>query len=162
MAKNKIVFLDIDGVLNSEVFFTSAPKEERESMIDSNAVNLLNQLEGAVVVVTSSWGPDGGRTSKLLCEKGLKLPIEGYTIKLHYHHEWACRGNEIEEWLLRTYGGMGTHFGSAYDDEEYDYVILDDDSDMLLGQVDHFILVNRYTGLTQKNIDQAKKILAIE
>ena len=54
---------------------------------------------------------------------------------------------------------MGTMYGSCYDDDDYDYVILDDDRDMLLGQIDHFIYVNRQTGLTQDDIDKAKKIL---
>lgn len=159
MGKSKIVFLDVDGVLNSEVFFTTALKEEREAMIDSAAVKLLNQLDGAMVVISSSWGEDA---ISVLREKGLELPILGCTKHVHYQFEWACRGNEIEEWIVRTYGGLGTKFGAGYDSEDYEYVILDDDKDMLLGQMEHFIHIDRYYGLTQENIDQAKKILAIE
>ena len=158
VGKSKIVFLDVDGVLNSEVFFTSAPKEERKTMMDSKAVKLLNQLEGSMVVISSSWG---AAAIKPLRENGLELPILGCTKHVHYQFEWACRGNEIEEWLTRTYNGLGSKFGDSYPDEEYEYVILDDDSDMLLGQVNHFIHVDRYTGITQKDIDQAKKILKI-
>jgi hypothetical protein len=159
--KSRIAFLDIDGVLNSDVFFVEKRKKGDVSMIDKDAVVLLNQLEGACVVVSSSWGENGGQTSRDLEEAGLTLPIIGYTRKLHYQFDWACRGNEIEEWLRRTYGGMGTMFGSCYDDDNYEYVILDDDQDMLLGQVDHFIHVNRETGLTQEDIDKAKKILRL-
>ena len=158
MGKSKIVFLDVDGVLNSEVFFTSAPKEERATMMDSKAVKLLNQLEGAMVVISSSWGEDA---INVLRDKGLELPILGCTKHVHYKFDWACRGNEIEEWLIRTYGGLGSKFGDNHPDEEYEYVILDDDSDMLLGQVNHFIHIDRYYGLTQENIDQAKNILKI-
>ena len=39
------------------------------------------------------------------------------------------------------------------------YVILDDSADMLLDQVRHFIHVNANKGLTQADIDKAKKIL---
>jgi hypothetical protein len=158
MGKNKIVFTDCDGVINSEVFFTSAPKEERETMMDSAAVKLLNQLDGAMVVISSSWGEDA---ISVLREKGLELPIIGCTKHVHHQFQWACRGNEIEEWLLSRYGGMGTKFGKDYESENYDYVIFDDDMDMLLGQAEHFIHVNRHYGLTQENIDQAKKILKI-
>ena len=154
-----IVFLDIDGCLNSEAFFVNNPPKITVSQIDSNAVKLLNQLNGAMVVVTSSWGEDGGRTTGALQEHGLELPIIGYTKKVHYQHKWACRGNEIEDWILRTYGGMGTMFGSEYDDENYNYVIFDDDQDMLLGQAEHFIHVDGNVGLTQSDIDKAKKIL---
>lgn len=146
-------------MLNSERFFVDNPPEITRSQIDSNAVKLLNQLEGAKVIVTSSWGEDGGRTTKALEAHGLKLPIIGYTKKVHYQHEWACRGNEIEEWIRRTYKGMGTMWGNEYPDEKYEYVILDDDQDMLLGQANHFICVDRKTGLTQEDIKKAKKIL---
>ena len=160
-AKSRIVFLDIDGVLNSEVFFVEKRKAGDRTMIDADAVSLLNQLSGAHVVVSSSWGENGGQTSKDLEAAGLELPIVGYTKKVHYNFEWACRGNEIEEWLLSTYGGMGTKFGTAYDSDDYEYVIFDDDSDMLLGQVEHFVYVDRYTGITQNDIEKAKKILKI-
>ena len=52
--------------------------------------------------------------------------------------------------------------GSTTQEFNYEYVILDDDNDMLLGQMEHFIHIDRYYGLTQENIDQAKKILAIK
>ena len=160
--EDKLIFLDIDGVLNSERFFVDNPPEITRSQIDSNAVKLLNQLTEAKVVVTSSWGEDGGRTTKALEAHGLKLPIVGYTKKVHYQFEWACRGNEIEEWIQSKYDGMcGTVWGDEYRNADYEYVIFDDDCDMLLGQKDHFIQVNRFTGLTQEDIDKAKKILNI-
>ena len=45
------------------------------------------------------------------------------------------------------------------EDVDYEYVIFDDDSDMLLGQADNFIRVNPMTGVTQADIDKARKIL---
>lgn len=162
MGKSKIIALDIDGVCNHESFFVNNPPEVTRTMLDKNSVKLLNQLTGAMVLVTSSWGENGGKTTVDLQNAGLELPIIGYTKKLHYQHEWACRGNEIEEWLKRTYGGMGTRFGDGYMDESYDYVIFDDDQDMLLGQIDHFIHVDRMVGITQKDINKAKKILNIQ
>ena len=159
MGKSKIIFLDIDGVLNSEKFYVKRMSQKKDEYVsrdlDEEAIALLNQLEGASVVVSSSWGENGGKTSEQLNESGLRLPILGYTKKVHYQFKWACRGNEIEEWLESTYGGMGTCFGDAYADENYDYVIFDDDSDMLLGQINHFVHVDRSVGLTQADIDKA-------
>lgn len=162
MEKSRICVLDIDGVCNSEKFYVNNPPEVTRTGLDSNAVKLLNQLTGAMVLVSSSWGEDGGKTAEELRAAGLELPIIGYTKKVHYQYEWACRGNEIEEWFKRTYRGMGTMFGDEYPDEHYEYVIFDDDQDMLLGQISHFIHVDRMVGLTQEDIDKAKKILNIQ
>lgn len=163
MVERKIVFLDIDGVLNSERFFVTAPMAERESMIDKEAVKLLNQLEGTEIVVTSSWGEDGGETERRLKDAGLDLPIVGYTNKVHYKFDWACRGNEIEKWVIENIGdAMGTKYGSEYKSKSFSYVIFDDDQDMLYGQKDNFIYVNRFYGLTSDDIKKAKKILTLK
>ena len=39
------------------------------------------------------------------------------------------------------------------------YVIFDDSADMLLDQIRHFIHVNANEGITEKDIEKAKKIL---
>ena len=158
MRKKRIIFLDIDGVLAGYEYLCSS-KDYPFTFIDPEKCKLINQLKGAEIVISSSWGYDDGKTEETLKSCGLKLPIIGYTKKVHYQHEWACRGNEIEEWIRRTYKGMGTMWGDEYRDEKYEYVILDDDQDMLLGQANHFIRVDRKTGLTQEDIKKAKKIL---
>lgn len=162
----KIVFLDIDGCVNHERFY--AQTMGRSGHFDPEIVTLLNQLKeiGAEVVVSSSWGEDG---AKQLKNVGLKLPIIGCTE--HFHVDWMCRGNEIEKWLLENFGGMGAKYGTDEngtpyyrkhyhpEDTDYEYVIFDDDCDFLLGQKDNFIRINRQTGLTQADIDKARKIL---
>ena len=165
----RLIFLDIDGVLNSEEFFakragliTADEYIDGKGNIDPKAVQLLNKLQGASIVISSSWGDGGGKTEELLKLAGLALPIEGYTKKLHYKHEWACRGNEIEHWIdQNTDFHMGTKWGSEYLDKDFAYVILDDDCDMLLGQKDNFIRVDRWRGLTEENIEKAMEILKI-
>lgn len=158
----KIVMLDIDGVVNHENWYVKT--KGRSGDFDPDSIKLLNQLEsiGAEVVISSSWGEDG---VKQLKNVGLKLPILGSTKKLHYQFDWACRGNEIDYWLTSNFGGTTTAYGDAYrhhyhpEDTDYEYVIFDDDMDMLLGQKDNFIQTNRQTGLTQADIDKAIKIL---
>jgi hypothetical protein len=40
-----------------------------------------------------------------------------------------------------------------------EYVILDDDSDMLYWQRNNFLLIDRFVGLTMGNVFQAKKMM---
>ena len=162
----KIIFLDIDGVMASAKYLQTG-----KGFIEPAKCELLNTLEdiGAEIVISSSWGYDDGRTEQSLRGCGLTLPIVGYTD--HYYEDWLCRGNEIEKWLRTNFGGMCTKYG--YDDDDipyyrkhydendidYEYVILDDDTDMLLGQKDNFIHIDVMKGITKKDIKKIRKIL---
>ena len=162
----KIIFLDIDSVVNSENWYNKT--RGKSGNFDPEIITLLNSLKeiGAEVVVSSSWGEDG---VKQLKNVGLKLPIIGCTG--HFYVDWMCRGNEIEKWLLDNFGGMGAKYGTDEngtpyyrkhyhpEDTDYEYVILDDDCDFLLGQKDNFVRINKQTGITQADIDKARKIL---
>ena len=97
MEEKKIIFLDIDGVLAGEDFF----RKRLGGFIDPKKIELINQLKGAEIVISSSWGYDNGRTEKSLRDCGLTLPIIGYT--KHEHVDWICRGNVG---LLRTPTGI--------------------------------------------------------
>ena len=77
------------------------------------------------------------------------------------------------EWIHSNFGGMGSKFGIDHDGipyyrkhyhgaPDYEYVILDDDTDFLLGQADNFIHVNEQTGLTDEDVERARKILMRE
>ena len=59
-----------------------------------------------------------------------------------------CRGNEIDIWLKNS---------ERYKDT--DYVIFDDDSDMLLWQQKHFFKTDNYSGLTPTTCYKAKRYL---
>ena len=159
------MFLDIDGCVNSENWYGKT--KGRSGDFDPEAIALLNQLQeiGAEVVISSSWGKSA---IKPLQDVGLKLPIIGITE--HFYQDWLCRGNEIEKWLLDNFGGMATKYGRNkdgvpyyrsynHDHGDYEYVIFDDDCDFLLGQKDNFIRTSEKTGVTQADIDKAKKIL---
>lgn len=150
----KIIMLDIDGVVNSEQFYVKT--EGRSGDFDPEAIALLNQLKDldVEVVISSSWGEDGVTQLKNV---GLELPIVGVTE--HFYRDWVCRGNEIEKWFCDNFGSYGTKYGSKRYQKDYEYVIFDDDSDMLLGQKDNFIQTSSETGLTQADIDKAIKIL---
>ena len=152
----KILFLDIDGVLASYDYLLIL-----KGFIDNEKVALLNMLKpyDVEVVISSSWGYNED-TVKQLTACGLELPIIGGTE--HFYSDWMCRGNEIAKWLFDTfdeynvYIGKGTsRIGISYSGNDYEYVILDDDEDMLMCQKDNFIHVNRHTALTEENIKKA-------
>ena len=86
----------------------------------------------------------------------LELPIIGGTE--HFHSDWLCRGNEIAKWLDDSFDEYDVFTGKVYnykDSEDYEYVILDDDVDMLMCQKDNFIRVDSYKALTKKDINKA-------
>lgn len=149
-----ILFLDIDGCVNSDKWYNKTKGLKGD--FDPEVIELLNTLkdDNVEVVVSSSWGEDGVKQLKIV---GLILPVIGYTE--HFYQDWICRGNEIEKWLHDTFGGMCTKYGPNYIDKNYNYVIVDDDSDMLLGQKDNFVQINRETGITKKDIQKIKNIL---
>lgn len=151
----KILFLDIDGVLASIDYLLSL-----KGFIDKKKVALLNMLKpyDVEVVISSSWGYNDD-TVKVLKACGLELPIIGGTE--HFYSDWMCRGNEIAKWLVNTFDEYNVFTGKAsqYSGKDYEYVILDDDEDMLMCQKDNFIHVDRNTALTEENINKAIEIL---
>lgn len=167
----RIIFLDIDGVLSSIPFLCKG-----KGLIDPENIKIINKLKDIEpeVVITSSWGEDEGRTEKTLRQLGFDLPIIGYTTAFSLNYEWICRGNEIEHWLRENFKGMGTKWGIDHDgipyyrkhyhddDIDYEYVIIDDENDFLLGQAENFIHVDEQTGVTDKDVEKARKILMRE
>jgi hypothetical protein len=59
----KILFLDIDGVLAGFDWFRN--REHGADFLDPSLVQKLNQL-GCDIVISSSWGDNGGKTAEQL------------------------------------------------------------------------------------------------
>mgnify|MGYP003292118788 CR=1 FL=1 len=146
-----IIFLDVDGVCNSEDWYyrSRVLKETQDKGdFDFHAIELLNQLEGCEIVISSSWG---NMADSPLKAHGLKLPIIGHIDHTPYYSaNWICRGNCIEKYIEEN-----------LQLNNYEYVIFDDDTDMLLSQVDNFVHVDSKVGLQQSDIDKARKILQL-
>lgn len=162
----KIIFLDINGVLNHERFYEmrqlklndAATREHPFNEIDADCVANLNWLiqgSGAKVVISSTWrhGRNAAWFSDFLKEFNFKGEIIDVTPSLKSEN-YIFRGNEIYEWLNRNKDLLGC--------EQWrfrDYVILDDDSDMLFWQRNNFLLVDRSVGLTKGLAYRAFRIL---
>lgn len=154
----KIIFLDIDGVLNHEQFFRDRKVDGSytENNICKKAVANLNNLieeTGAKVVISSTWRM--GRTVKemqdILEEVGFIGEVISNTPILRCSE--CLRGNEILKWIKDNNELVGDYYNFT------EYVILDDDSDMLYWQRNNFLLIDRFVGLTMGAVFQAKKIL---
>lgn len=147
----KVVFLDIDGVLNSQrtvLAFRGIPNttaNNGRALLDEVAIRLIGAIvkkAGAKVVLSSTWrkhddwkiyGPD------------LDLPIIDKTPSLSS----GVRGDEIADWLSRH-------------PEVETYAILDDSDDMLEEQMPYFIRTSGFDGFTWANATLLAKLLLIE
>ena len=143
-----IIFLDIDGVLNShrklkEVYDrTHRPHSGYNYPFDEICLNNLKRLveiTNSKLVITSTWRKDQEGKNKIietLKEYELDHHIIGYTPILH-----TSRGKEIKEYLSTL-------------EEQPNFIILDDDTDME-GLIDYLIKTNIQVGLTSDNTEEA-------
>lgn len=155
----KVLFLDIDGVLNSERSclgggarlrsgnYENDPyyKKFTHATIDPVACDLVNRILREIdvkIVLSSSHRmhfPDGPDKLNLIKDYLTYLGVDGsscigYTERLH-----TKRGAEIQLWL-NDHGQEVTH-----------YVILDDSSDMLDHQMPYFVRTDPTVGISADN-----------
>lgn len=162
----KVIFLDIDGVLNTKDWHCrmtkDTPKDEFGYAFDPVAVaNLARIIEetGADIVISSSWKFYGVAKLRQMWKKrnlpGKIIDITPNTISddmllnanLNEVAFGACRGNEIKEWLSKHQG-------------EYSYyVIIDDYDDLLPEQESHTVLTDSLIGITERDAEVAIWIL---
>lgn len=159
----KIIFLDIDGVLNHERFYKERFEKRYDegaiaypySEIDPECVKILNQLikdTDAKVVISSTWRHSGlNYCLDVLKFHGFEGDIIDITPDLKDGN--YLRGNEILKWIKDNEQLVGPYYNFT------EYVILDDDSDMLYWQRNNFLLIDRFVGLTMGDVFRAKKIL---
>jgi hypothetical protein len=158
----KIIFLDIDGVLNSDSILSEYISEidgeyypYQPHLVDN--LNIILKRTGAKIVVSSTWrlGESVERLQYLLTHMGVKGEVIGKTDS--YNDKFVVRGNEILKWIQDNESLFGCHY---YD--FCDYVILDDDSDMLYSQRNNFVHIQGEEGLTKEYTEQAIEILGDE
>lgn len=159
----RIIFLDIDGVLNSTDFFKHRSKDESEDMykyletfIDDEAVKVLETISNKTkseIVISSTWRLNHYDTlASILKSKGLNTPIIGKTPR----NVGCCRGCEIHQWIRNNIDCLEIDCASSFKR----YLILDDDMDMLYSQRNNFVHVTNDYGLTEKYIDICVNILS--
>lgn len=169
----KVIFLDIDGVLNSHEYWkregsaTSGAFEYTSikrwvADIDPRAVKRLNRLirkTGAKVVLSTSWRQGAppeffkGNTLEFLQEvlemRGFRGKIIGETPYL----PGRPRSDEIRTWA----GNYKLELQERREDELETFVVLDDDADADIEG--HFVRTSAEVGLTDADVVAAKAIL---
>ena len=153
----RVIFLDIDGVLNSTrtmIVWGSGlvPFTQRELdnisrddvLLDPVAVDLLRLLteaSGAKIVISSTWRLRSSPTAfhKMFDLYGWDTRdiVIGLTPVLHHK-----RGDEIASWLKDN-------------PVVEQYVILDDDSDMLVDQLPNFVNTEHDVGFARGDFEKA-------
>ena len=148
----RVIFLDIDGVLNSQYMYQhykddiiSTPSGKLSKMAIEN-LNSLTDATDAKLVISSTWRFDD-KVIESLREAGITGTILGITGR-----GCACclRGNEIRTWIHEN----------IEDRDYHNYLILDDDSDMLYWQRNNFINVDYITGITPQTVYKAERFFA--
>lgn len=138
----KVIFLDIDGVLNSDDFARKHPDPADDyHRIDPVARDHLIKLvhaSGAKLVITSAW-----RISRPLpaIRRCLQLPV--FSATSNYPNS---RGGQILEWL-REYPCVS------------EYVVLDDEVSDLTDVKQKVVHVSSKTGLRYEDTQRALEIL---
>ena len=148
----KVIFLDFDGVI------TIPPKW----YINANKIKWIKKIideTDAKIVVSSSWRRENvketindmiGKTKRCPRNKMLYWLIDNiYDVTSWFSdkkYNGTGRGGEIQTWLDKH-------------PEVNNYVIIDDDGDMLDEQLYHFVQTNYEDGLTEVETKRAIKVL---
>ena len=150
---NRVVFLDIDGVLNSEEYFinrdTSVPRESHEDYLvfnlDKILIDKLNKIIRQVkpiIVLSSSWRVyDMDKINRALRRKGFCSTIMFKTARPSNDD----RGKEIKDLIQKN--------------DVKDYVVIDDDSFDIESDIpkEQFIKTSWKKGLEDSHVNYITK-----
>ena len=152
----KVIFLDIDGVMNSEDWYrfiedTGLDKSQginrdidyRGLDIDYRAVKLLKlyiETHDIHIVISSSWRDITLKQTLLALAETPMIDVIDRIIGQTPHRYNGIRGKEIEMWLA--------------DHPEVDEFYIIDDDDFDIHQKDRLIKTDYMHGLTQEDLDK--------
>ena len=153
----RILFLDIDGVLNTPGTYArlQAMSKERKVLdsgyylFDKKRVKLLNELNSNVhIIISSSW-------------RFIYTVNDVY--KMLYYNGYRRKGTllgMVSRNIVQDYRGIEIYNClTSIKAKDPNYVILDDDSSAMRVHEDRFIYVNGSIGLMQSHIDKVQKLL---
>ena len=167
---DKIIFLDFDGVLNTEYyqnylrFQGLAYQDDYGAIFDPDTIKQLKRIVDATrakIVIESSWKYLGLEAMKeMWSDRNLSGQVIDITSSI-VSDQWLqtsnlddiapamghCKGMEIASWLTDNAG------------PDTRYVIIDDEYVILDSQLPSFILTNPYDGITEELADKAISIL---
>lgn len=150
LTNQRILFLDIDGVLNSEEYYKNCNNSsENFSRFDFSSVSLIKSLIeefSLKIVISSTWRY--GAVDRLMHELKKNKLLD------YLYHDWftpvihpAHRGTEIKLWL-------------DLHPEVADYVIIDDDDNMLEEQKNNFVRTSLHLGMNNEHYNRVRAIIS--
>jgi len=174
---HKIIFLDVDGVLNCQKTWTGPHADSVATLCPDMCDRLqrIVQETNAIVVLSSTWRMFNGRgrkkLTKWLAERDITIHSQTKDLSIVWQAEqgtlhesfqgqvndtWGKphrpeRGDEIALWLKEH--------EAEFPRLEREFVILDDDSDMLPSQRQNFVHTSFKDGLTERHAAKAIRIL---
>lgn len=162
----KIIFLDIDGVLATSEFLHQGQwaLATKKQLLFKRILDQTN----AEIVLSSSWRKHNLEETKQHMEKhGFMFndKLIGVTIRAYQWIEKGVhlsipRGVEIKQWIdTHIHSDNGINYQRKKLGIDYQYVIIDDDCDMLLEHQDNFVRTDSEKGLTEKDVEKAIEIL---
>lgn len=165
---NKYIFLDIDGVI-------ATPETLEDGMwgltkrCQDLLGRILNETNANIVLSSSKRLNRLDDTIKYMKDEGFEYydKIIGITIRAYQYldrtksiHLSIPRGVEIKQWIdTHVHSNNGKDYNRKQLKSDYNYIILDDDSDMLLEQKDNFIQCDSMLGLNEELTLKAIQIL---
>lgn len=161
MQSVKLIFLDIDGVLNNALEADEHKdvylQGEYQGFYSPRCVERLNTLTeqtDAKIVFSSTWrhGMTLEQVNELFSNMNINAECIGITDNLNMY-KWAYRGNEILKWIQDNKDLITNEYVYRT------YVILDDDTDMLLWQRNNYVNCDPEIGLTDRTVSLAVSIL---
>ncbi len=180
----KVIYLDIDGVLNCEEAYRSGEckyvewetplgtRDHHQSFCSWSKewLNKLIRETGAKIVISSTWRHSGIEFLKKVWElEGMEGEIIGITPSFRgsFDNYTIPRGCEIEYYLEETINFSHINWSKEKQQENIDrsnlenYIIIDDDSDMLYQQRNHFVHVLP-SPRNKRGFDESHYKLALE
>lgn len=178
MCNYRIIFLDIDGVLNSELWarFCYNRRHKRihkhNNLLNPNIINKLGKyckIHNIKLVISSSWRLYPYQDTIDNFKKYSQLsPLIEHIIGITPYAKSRIRGEEID-WFIKILDEFNNNTGKYKEwygcyKENFiidKFVIVDDDDDILNKQLKNFVHVNFWNGLCKKDYVKINKILAI-
>ena len=155
----KIIFLDIDGVLNSEIYESNRGEDRANNRIDLSRVKLLKDIVTATdakIVLSSTWRLDWEKSTELCGEDGkyINKCLEKYDLsimdKTPFCSFFDDRRKEIWTWLLRHRNDVES------------FVILDDINSGWNELNSRVVITDPYGyGLDEEHVQKAIKLLNV-
>jgi len=147
----KIIFLDVDGVLNNSTWASELHKQGTFTFLQNDlyepALLMLRDLveeTGAKIVLSSSWRKFPNARGDLVDA----LAKHNLTIHSDTPDTGGIRGEDIKAWL-------SSHSSLSIES----YIILDDEADMLEDQLPYLVQTTFEKGLLDCHYRRAKAIL---